>query len=650
MPRASDRRFGRVLLLVIAGAAAVRALHLWEQARNLPFLYHPVLDARLYHRWAASLAGGEAPPAAPYYHAPGYPEILALIYGVFGASPVAGVLVQSLLGVATTALLARRLFGNAQAIAAAILFLAYGPLYFFEAKLLAATVSVFLSMLVVVLAAQVQAPESGSGEKRRGRPGLGGWGVPVILGLAAGALAVVRANLAPAGVLLVLVFAIRAMRGTLSPRVPLAVAAAGALAVLPTTVHNLAQGTAAPIATNGGFNFYSGNVRGAGGIYTDVRGMSGVIRTQETEADSLVRADLGRTLPAGEESRYWFRRGLAEITADPLRWAGLVGRKALLLVQREPVTVNGSYPLEAEHLLLYRLAALPFNLLVWLGLLGLIVAARSRPGPGPATATVPVTGAVVLLAAVAVSGLLFFVMERLRLPAVPVLCVFAGHALVTGVRRWRAGTRTATALAAAAVVALTAATWKSPLERSRDPAWESGVLVQVGNAALEAGKTERALRAYRLAEAADPTSVKPLQAQSQIAMERGDLGGVLRALERAAIVAPGDSAVRSNLGIAHLAAGNLDACLREMKAARRLAPEWGVPLYYEGLVLRRREDPEAASRFMAALDLEPGIGGAYTELIGLLLDAGKPDEARTWVEKAGKNGVEIPPGLRARLP
>jgi tetratricopeptide (TPR) repeat protein len=646
MPRDLDRRFGRILVLVIAGAAAVRALHLWEQARSLPLLFHPVLDARLYHRWAASLAAGDPGPSAPFYHAPGYPEMLALVYGVFGANPVAGIVAQSILGVATTvlvALLARRLFGTATAVTAAVLFAAYGPVYFFEAKLLAATVSVFLSMLVVTLAVQAETTSGGAGGSRGM---LQRWGAPALLGLAAGVLAVVRANLALAGIMLAAVFAVRAARGTLPRRVPLVMAGAAVIAVLPTAVQNLAQGTVAPVATNGGFNFYSGNVRGAQGIYTDVGGMSGVIRTQEAEADSLVRADLGRTLPAGAASRYWFRRGLSEIAADPVRWLGLVARKAVLLVQREPVTVNGSYPLEAEHVLLYRLAALPFNLLFWLGILGMIAARRARPP----TAGPSLAGPAALLAAVVVSGLFFFVMERLRLPAVPVLAVFAGHALVTGAHRWRPGTRRTTVLAAAAVVVLTAATWKSPLDRSRDPAWESGVLVQVGNAAMEAGAVDRARRAYRLAEAADPGAVAPLRAQSQMAMEQGDLEGALRSLQRAAVVAPGDSAVRNNLGIAYLAAGDLDACLREMQAARQIAPGWGVPLYYEGLVLRRRGDPEAATRFIEALERDPRIAGAYVQLIGLYLDAGRVDTAREWVKNAEANGVELPPPLRARLP
>jgi tetratricopeptide (TPR) repeat protein len=651
MSRAPDRRFGLALVLVVAGAAALRGLHLWEQARDLPVIFHPVLDARLYHQWALSLARGAALPAAPYYHAPGYPEMLGLLYGILGPSPVAAIVVQSLLGVATTALVAltaRRLFGTVEAIAAAILFVAYGPVYFFEAKLLAATVSVFLSMLVVALAVQVDAGGD-RGPLRR-------WGVPVLLGLGAGVLAVVRANLALAGVLLVCVFAVRAWRGSLPWRVPLVVAAAAVTAVLPTAVHNLAHGAFAPIATNGGFNFYAGNVRGAQGIYTDVGGISGVIRTQEAEADSLVRADLGRTLPPGEESRYWFRRGLHEIAADPLGWLALVGRKALLLVQRDPVTVNGSYPLEAAHVFLYRLAALPFNLLLGLGVLGWILAARSRARP-PAGSTVPptgsaapLTGPVVLLAAVLVSGLLFFVMERLRLPAVPVLSVFAGYALVTGVRRWRPGTRLPVVLAAVVVIVFTGATWKPPLGLSRNPGWESGMLLQVGNACVEAGETDRAMRAYALAEAADPTALKPLQAQSQIAMERGDLEAALRVLERAAVVAPGDSAVRSNLGIAYLAAGNLDGCLREMTAAARLAPGWGVPLYYQGLVLRRRGDPRAASLFMEALERDPRIQGAYTELIDLLVEEGQMDAAREWVERASANGVTIPPELRARVP
>lgn len=639
MPRSPSRRFSLVLCLILAGAAAIRALHLVEHARNLPLLFHPVLDARLYHQWALSLAQGDALPAAPYYHAPGYPQILSLVYGVFGPSPVAAVVLQSLLGVATTglvALLARRVFGTAEAIVACLLFLAYGPVYFFETKLLAATLSVFLSVVVVVLTVQVEGAPSGSPRRR--------WAALVLLGLGAGLLAVVRANLGLVPLLLLGAFAVKAGKRTLPRRVPFVFAGAALLAVLPAALHNLAHGAAVPVATNGGFNFYSGNVRGAQGIYTDVAGVSGVIRTQEAEADSLVRADLGRSLSPGAASRYWFRKGLAEIAADPLGWLGLEAKKALVLVQREPVTVNGSYPLEAEHVLLLRMAAVPFNLLFVLGLFGLVLSGRAR------TAAAPRTGAVVLLVSVLVSGLLFFVMERLRLPAVPILAVFAAHALVAGVRGWRSGMRKAVAGAGCVAAALTAATWVSPLDAARNPGWESDFLLQVGNAAGEAGNADRALRAYRLAEAADPTALAPLRAQSQIAMERGDLDLVLRSLERAAAVAPRDPAVRNNLGIAYLAAGNLDRCLGEMEAANRLAPEWGVPLYYQGLVLRRRGNPAAAGRFVEALDRDPRLGGAYNELIDLLVESGRLDEARQWLERAAANGIAVPPALRARIP
>jgi pentatricopeptide repeat protein len=133
-------------------------------------------------------------------------------------------------------------------------------------------------------------------------------------------------------------------------------------------------------------------------------------------------------------------------------------------------------------------------------------------------------------------------------------------------------------------------------------------------------------------------------------MERGDLDLVLRSLERAAAVAPRDPAVRNNLGIAYLAAGNLDRCLGEMEAANRLAPEWGVPLYYQGLVLRRRGDPAAAGRFVEALDRDPRLGGAYNELIDLLVESGRLDEARQWLERAAANGIAVPPALRARIP
>src|SRR4029079_13062597 len=149
-------------------------------------LGHPMLDAALYDEWARDIASGRPfGQDGPFYHSPGYAYFLGAIYKIAGPRPLAAVLVQSILGVGTvllTALLGNRLFGPRAGIIAGVLVLASAPFYFFEVKLLDATLSVFLGALAIFVALH---PRS------RGKTVL----VALAAGVGGGLLGVVRANL-----------------------------------------------------------------------------------------------------------------------------------------------------------------------------------------------------------------------------------------------------------------------------------------------------------------------------------------------------------------------------------------------------------------------------------------------------------------------
>ena len=623
-------------------AASLRTAHLLHQARALPFLSHPILDAALYHEWARAMASGAVTAAGPFYHAPGYALVLASVYGVFGSSLMAAVLFQALLGVVTTVLtmlLARRLFGTHEAVVAGLVMLFMGPLYFFEAKLLATSLAVFLSVLTVYLTVLAKAHE---GQRRRMA-----WAVLALAGMSAGMLAVVRANLLLLPVFVLAAFTFRAVRGRAAWGSVVLYGASVLIALLPTLAHNLSHDTLAPVATNGGFNFYAGNVRGATGVYTDVPGVSGVIRNQEAEADSLVFADAGRALSPAEESRYWFRRGLDEIAADPAGWLKLLGRKTLLLVNRQNETVNGSYAVESDRIAVLRMAVVPFNVLAALALVGLALALGwfgTRPGSRG-----PLTSAGALLLAVAVSGIVFFAMTRLRLPAAPVLAVLAGHALVRGWGDWRHGSRLAVLSVAGGVILFSALTWNSPLGAARNPGWEAKLFVEAAKALDQSGDEAKAADAYRMARELNPTSLDALRGEAELAMKARDFPRAIEAMEQAATVVPDDFSVHNNLGILYMAAGRLDDCLRTMATATELDPDAGSPYLYRGHALRQRDDPQAAAAFEAALERDPRLRGAYVALIELSLDGGDIQNARSWAARATDNNVQLPPELLSRL-
>jgi 4-amino-4-deoxy-L-arabinose transferase-like glycosyltransferase len=551
-----------------------------------------MLDAALNDSWARAIASGRPfGHDGPFYHSPGYAYVLGALYKIAGPHPMAAIVVQSVLGVGTvvlTALLGRRVFGDRVGIVAGLLVLASAPFYFFEVKLLDATLSTLLGTLAVFMALH-----------RRDK----GAAVHAFLaGVAGGLLGVVRANLLLVPFMIVLIWGweLRTSRRRSSE---VGAYAAGALiALTPTFVHNLERGAFVPVATQGGFNFYLGNARGATGVFTDLPGTTGIISTQEAEADSMVNADLGRVLPPGQASKYWTRRTLSEIASDPMHWLHLIAKKAWLYVNRQEENVNGSLELEKEHVWVLRAMCVPFNAVFLLAVFGAIVAFRRRAGLE--TLAIPGT----LFLATFLTCILFFVLTRLRLPAVPVLAVFAGVALVQAWEFWRDGRRVAVLVGVVIFLGLTAVTWKSPLGAPRNPAWEASLVIEGAKALEKQGHADKAAAMFRLASQINPVSVEALLGEAEEAMRAGDVNRTLSLYEQARGLAPERFAIHNNLGILYYSLGRMSEAEVAMKEAQRLEPRSTTPYQY---------------------------------LIEISNARGMPDQARQWQEKATQAGVDL---------
>ena len=608
----------------------MRVAYLRMHLGALPLLRSPDQDAALYDTWARTLLQGRSFVDGPFPMAPGYPIFLSMVYRFFGTDPLRAVLVQGALGVATTALvmlIARRLFGRTEALLAGGILVGYGAQYFYEAKLLGTALAVTLTTAVVWLAVTAD------------RKGGVRWYVAA--GLTAGFLGVVRANMLPLPGVLLLVYLLRAVRRRAPVRTTIAFAAGLLVALLPTLVTNAVRGALIPIAANGGVNFYIGNHPEAQGTYWTPPGFSGRITRQAAEADSILSADLGRSLPPGAANRYWMGKGLEEIRANPLHWLWLLGRKATLLVSRHEETNNGSYAFEASRVPLLRFAIMPFNLLLALGLIGLFLGA-GRSGFDRAVRG-SLAAPLAVLATVTATALLFFVVSRFRLPAVPVLAVFAGHALVRAAGAWRAGSRGQVAAAAATVGVFLFVSWSNPLGSSRNPVWESGLLGRAAHLEAEAGRIPEAIRIYRDALELDPENVDIHLQLAQLAAGRGDLGRALTHLETAARLRPDDAAVQNNLGILFFNARRYDECLVAMARAAALDTTSATPHLYRGLAYRGLDRSETAVwELEEALRLDGTLRSGYVALIEVLLNAGRKKDAAAWAGRAAKLGVVLP--------
>src|SRR5436190_14387810 len=126
--KADDKRFAWTLA-IFATALAVRLVHVW-QIRASPFFSVLLGDSRGYDEWAQRIAAGDWIGREVFYQAPLYPYLLGVIYAVAGHSLLFARIVQTLIGSASCALLARagaRLFSERVGIAAGLMLALYAP-------------------------------------------------------------------------------------------------------------------------------------------------------------------------------------------------------------------------------------------------------------------------------------------------------------------------------------------------------------------------------------------------------------------------------------------------------------------------------------------------------------------------------------------
>jgi hypothetical protein len=197
----------------------------------------------------------------------------------------------------------------------------------------------------------------------------------------------------------------------------------------------------------------------------------------------------GAYIPA--MNAYWRRRFLAEVSAHPLRWAALLGRKAYALLDNWEQYNNKTFAFHKA-----RSPWLRWNPICWGALLILGVAGAARLGaesPRAARALAAVA------AALAVSILLFFASARFRLPLAAILAVLAGGALAAPSfwRAWPAPRRAWLALAVAAAAGVTFSDWGGVADRStfvQDHALLARAAYTVGDDATALAEAREALR------------------------------------------------------------------------------------------------------------------------------------------------------------
>lgn len=421
----SGASFSLALLAVAGLALLYTAGHLlWYSTTPLGAV--PVLDAREVSETALAMRSGTLPDE-PFYRAPLYPALLALLGGetdsevALRARMLNGLLhlLNALLVAGMTATLWRQRWA---ALAAGALYAFYPVAIHFAVDPLDIT----LAITCVLAAAWALILVARRSRQRRTAPGLA-WLWMASLAVAIGI--VTRPNLLLLLPILLLIGLYAWPRNWLY-----AAAASVGLPLLALNIvgwANLARtGEYAVLPTQGPYNFWVANRPGAHGKYfvqtVDLPPGQQHLNPARNEAAWLYHEQTGlpASAPLQTINDYWRARSLEMLANDPVGWIGRVARKGFYLFnQHEPYDIK-TYGVQKEVSPWLRYNPLGFALVLALAVAGATLAPRGKD-------TWPL--ALLLLGLVA-SVLLFYVNARFRLPLVPFACLFAGGLVASLVR------------------------------------------------------------------------------------------------------------------------------------------------------------------------------------------------------------------------
>jgi len=628
--------------------ALLLRLLLLAEAADSPYANDLVLDAEEYQHLARGLLAGtwSAAAAQTYVHGILYPAVWATVELCGGDVP-ALLILQAVLGALTCVLLydgARHMLAPPAAILCGVLASVYWPFLLFGAQPLATALVVFL---VAALIAWLSRPTA-----------MSDWflaGAGVLLAL----LGAARANALLLVPVVAWVAATRNRSDGRSPRRALLVLCVGlGIGLTPFVAHNIAtQGT--PLPFEGAWSLHMGSNPAADGTPYARQG----IDWQRLE--SIGFRDGWEATPAQRGSVY-LAEAVSFWTSEPLQALLLTYRKVRLFWHAFEVPVSVDLAWFDHHTVLGQVLPSTFGLLAPLALLGMIVN-RHRW-----RSWALVYGGVF---AFLVSGMLFTVCARYRLPAVPFLLLFAADSIYRIANLWHAGDRRRLLhygawLVVAAVIVHTGvdparadhlrSTWlqgeilsKQHRFQEAESAFLRSLDAHPGDADVRNSLGAMQERQGRLAEAEnryrEALQLAPDHSRAGVNLARllGRTGHNTEALSVIAVVLTGDPRPRMQQearlcqGILRLQAGDLQSAYQDMHSALQIQDQAQARYNLANVCHRLDRLDEELDHLEQAVLLQPTFAAAYLNLGTLRLMRGEMAAA----EQALKQAVALEPQL-----
>ena len=289
----------------------------------------PVLDERENLDLATAIAGGSLPPV-PFYRAPGYALVLACMRwmgisasGLFPAALLLGAVLHAV-NAALVARIARRWFGDRAALLGGILFGLDPVMVHYATQALDSTLSLTLFLAGLSFLATALA------EPERARAWAGA-------GISWAAATLVRPNFLLAWAA---VPALAFARGRSSPaRARIIVASLAGILLFGAASAWQWEVSGVPgfLPWQGAYNLWAANRPDANGRYytQHVSIPPEAARANPARAESILlyeQETQGQPPDIPLMNAHWRKRFLDEVTGHPLRWAGLMARKAYALL------------------------------------------------------------------------------------------------------------------------------------------------------------------------------------------------------------------------------------------------------------------------------------------------------------------------------
>ena len=398
------------LLIVFAVAFIIRIIHL-NSYTSYPAFDFPVGGHAGYVLMALKILGGDILGGTELFfdNSPIYYYILAGMFKIFGIDFYAIRFVQILIGSLNCyliALIAFHYFGLTPALVSGIISAFYGPFIFYDAEIIVLPWVLFFCLLSILMIVKNNASRNLY------------WSCSGIL---LGAAVMGRPNLIFFPVLLLFYFLSgRTFKKNLIQRIRSYGWFFIGVMLFPGIflIRNYAaSGEVHFLNPSAGHNFYFGHKKNASPYFNESLIFRGAILLKYKE---IAESHGKKALTANEVSDYWFKKGLENITAHPFDEFKLALAKARYFFNDQAMPSYFNYDFNRKYSIVLKHCALTFGFIFPLAILGFFITRHNAS---------KLMVLYLFFLTSFFSIVLFFVIERLRIPGVPVIIMFSGIGL-----------------------------------------------------------------------------------------------------------------------------------------------------------------------------------------------------------------------------